>query len=301
MQVGFWGVRGSLPAPRRDTWRYGGNTPCLEVRAGQQIILLDAGSGILDLGRQLCLEFAGTDATAHLLCTHYHWDHIQGLPWFAPLRDPKWTLYLYGPRPLDGSVGLRGLLPALFAAPFFPVEAKELPSTRHLRELAWKNDFVIGDVRVRTCRVHHPQGALAIRLDHRGSSLVYATDHEPGDPLCDYALSQLARKADVLVSDAQFRPDELRQRAGWGHGSWEPSVVLARDAGVKNLVLFHHDPFRSDLEIDHFVGHARASGIVELRAHDLRQWTDDRRRTVDDYPYGGGPGMVMKPEPLVAG
>lgn len=254
MQLRFWGVRGSLPTSRVDTRRYGGNTPCVEVRAGQQIFILDAGSGVRDLGEEALARSSHFAAT--LLLSHYHWDHVQGLPFYTPIYLPDSTLAIFGPRP-EGGLSLEGILLALFRSPFFPVSATELQSNLRLEEVDGKAEFGVGDMNIRTCRSNHPQGGLCYRLEQEGVSLVYASDHEPGDPVCDRAVRQLAEGADVLISDAQYEPGQLSQKQGWGHGSWESSVALARDARVKSLIFFHHDPSRSDLEIDEIVSQAR--------------------------------------------
>lgn len=259
MRVTFWGVRGSAPAPGRDTWRYGGNTPCLEVRADEQLFIFDAGTGIRDLGHQLCAELASPGLQATLFLSHYHWDHVQGLPFFEPLYFAGNHISICGPRPqADAPSSLPGVLHVLFRPPFFPVSTSELKSTFALRELDWKSDFTSGTARIRTCRTNHPQGALAYRVDNGGASLVYATDHEPGNPDLDRDLRALARGSDLLINDAQYRPEQLgAQKAGWGHGSWLAAATLAREAGAKNLVLFHHEPLHSDHELDAIVHQAR--------------------------------------------
>lgn len=258
MRLNFWGVRGSLPAPGRHAWRYGGNTPCLDVRAGGLLFILDAGTGIRELGQQLMEEFSGSFLEAHLLLTHYHWDQVQGLPFFKPLYSAGHAVHIFGPRPeSQDPSSLKGVVEAIFRPPFFPIAARQL-QINTLLELNWKSDFTLSGVRIRTCRLNHPQGAMAYRLDDGQVSFVYATDHEPGNREADGALGQLARGANLLVSDAQYRPDELKEgKAGWGHGSWKASVDIARAARVKNLVLFHHEPFRSDEELDHLVHQAR--------------------------------------------
>ena len=260
MQLTFWGVRGSIPAPDRDAWRYGVNPPCLELRDPDgQLFILDAGTGIRDLGRQLMSEMTTPGLAANLLFTHYHWDHVQGLPFFEPIYFQGNTLNLFGPRPqADAPSSLAGVLHALFRAPFFPVATSALRASLPLRELDPVSDFTLGKTRIRTCRTNHPQGAIAYRFESRGASIVYATDHEPGNAELDQGLRQLARGADVLISDAQYRPEELgAQKAGWGHGSWKASAELARAVGVKHLVLFHHEPIRTDFELDHIVVQAR--------------------------------------------
>lgn len=260
MQLTFWGVRGSVPAPERDSWRYGGNTPCLELRDSDgQIFILDAGTGIRDLGRHLMADFIVPGLQATLFLSHYHWDHVQGLPFFEPLYFAGNTIAIYGPRPqAEAPSSLAGVIHVLFRSPFFPVTTANLKASYPLQELDWGSDFTLGSTRIRTCRVNHPQGALAYRFDNRGASVVYATDHEPGNPERDFALRQLARGADLLISDAQYRPEELgAQKAGWGHGSWKASAELALAAEVKNLILYHHDPVRSDLELDQILLDAR--------------------------------------------
>lgn len=259
MRLSFWGVRGSTPSSKPETWRYGGHTPCVELRADDQLIILDAGTGIQELGHELSANFASPGLTVHLFLTHYHYDHIQGLPFFEPLYFAGNTLRILGPWPQDEKIStIDGILHGLFRPPFFPVQPEQFGSTYSMQELEWDSDFKIGNIRVRSCRTRHPQSSVAYRFDHNGNSLVYATDHEPGDPERDQAVRRLAQDADVLISDAQYRPEELgAQRAGWGHGSWEAAISLARDAGVKNLVLFHHDPFRADADVDELLAQAR--------------------------------------------
>ncbi|MFQ5778993.1 MAG: MBL fold metallo-hydrolase, partial [Terriglobia bacterium] len=223
MQIHFWGVRGSLPAPEHHAWTYGGNTPCVEVRAGNQLFILDAGSGIRNLGRQLLTARPDARLEINLLLSHYHWDHIQGLPFFAPIYRPGCALRVIGPRPQgEATLSLSGVLNDVFRAPYFPVAASQLQAQVSTREVGSLADFAVGGARIRTCPLNHPQGALAYRIDYERASLVYATDYEPGIPELDRALRRLARGADVLISDAQYYPEELRGlRKGWGHSSWE--------------------------------------------------------------------------------
>lgn len=257
MQISFWGVRGSAPAPHRDACRYGGNTPCLEIRAGNQLFILDAGTGLADLGRQLQAEPPIPALAAHLLLTHYHWDHVQGLPFFEPFFATGNRIRLFGPRPPNRSAGgLRGVVETLLGPPFCSEPARQLEAACSFEELDGASELSLGDVRLRTCRTHHPQGALAYRLEHDGLAVVYAPDHAPGNPEIDLGLRQLARGAHLLIGDAHYLPGELVAPAP-GHGTWEAATTLARDAGVKNLVLFHHHPLRTDAELDHVVAVAR--------------------------------------------
>ncbi len=260
MRITFWGVRGSTPTPARHTWRYGGNTPCLELRLPDQLVLIDAGTGIRELGQQLIADAAGKPINLSLLFSHYHWDHIQGLPFFAPIYAPGNTIRMHGPhfRDVAGS-SLSAAMQALFCAPFFPVLASDLKAAHPIEEFEDNASFSLGDLRVRTCRVNHPQGSVAYRFEHSGASVVYATDHEPGNEEIDRRLRNLARGADVLITDAQYFPEQiLAERKGWGHSSWQAATELARAAEVKNLVLFHHEPTHSDEVLDSILIRARA-------------------------------------------
>ena len=260
MQLTFWGVRGSLPSPEPWAWRYGGNTPCVEIQTDDQLFILDAGTGIRDLGHDLIANRRQVGLVANILLTHYHWDHIQGLPFFEPLYYANSTLHFFGPPLPDSQTPgtLGGVLSLLFHAPFFPVTVDGLRATYTLREFDWWTDYHLGLTRVRTCRLNHPQGALGYRLDRGGVSIVYATDHEPGAMERDQELIDLARDADILISDAEFHPEELSgAKRGWGHGSWKESARLARAAGVRQLILFHHDQLRTDDEIDLILAEAR--------------------------------------------
>ena len=287
VRLTFWGVRGSAPAPGRHTLRYGGNTPCVELWLGSHLFILDAGTGLRELGHQLHSELRVPESgvpglEACILLSHYHWDHVQGLPFFEPLYFAGNTFHLFGPRPAgNGRTGLNQILDALFTAPYFPVSTAALKAAYSLGELDGNSQFTLGPARIRTCPLNHPQGALAYRLEAGGVAIVYATDHEPGQAEADQALRTLARGADLLISDAQYRPEELgAQKQGWGHGSWESAAALARDADVKHLMLFHHEPLRSDEELDALLEQARrafpqtsaaAEGTtVELSGRDIR-------------------------------
>ncbi|HXE75355.1 MAG TPA: MBL fold metallo-hydrolase [Candidatus Xenobia bacterium] len=268
MRITFWGVRGSTPTPARHTWRYGGNTPCVELRLPDQLVLIDAGTGIRELGQQLLAEARPDSAGAppkpinvSLLFSHYHWDHIQGLPFFAPIYAPGNTVRLYGPRFRDvAGSSLSAALQALFCAPFFPVLATDLRAAHPIEEFDDNASFSLGDLRVRACRVNHPQGSVAYRFEHGGASVVYATDHEPGNEEIDRRLRNFARGADVLITDAQYFPEQLvAERKGWGHSSWQAATELARAAEVKNLILFHHEPTHSDEVLDAILVRARGA------------------------------------------
>jgi len=256
----FWGVRGSTPTLERDTWRYGGNTPCLELTApdGTRFIL-DCGTGLRMLGNHWTHLSQGQPIEAHALVTHYHWDHIQGIPFFHPFFDSqnKFHFYSFQSKHL-GRDSLEQVMQAQLASPYFPVDASMMSAHRTYQEIAGGDKWEIRGTQISTCWLHHPQGCLAYRLDTSVGSIVYATDNETGVPEFDDALKSLAHSADVLIYDAQYSPEQLAtSRRGWGHSSWLEGVKIAREAKVRNLMLFHHDPDSKDRTVDGFLSAAR--------------------------------------------
>jgi len=273
MEIRFWGVRGSIPAPGPETVRYGGNTSCLEVLGGSEILVLDAGTGIRKLGLRLSLR--NRPLRIHLLVTHTHWDHIQGFPFFTPIYSPQNEIFVYGPRALEKS--LEAAIMAQLEYSYFPVRGVELAARVRFRELGEEN-FAIGDIGVATKTMNHPIRVLAYRLTHRGRSAVYTGDNEPyydveaGGPRseaglrrreefireCNRGVVEFCRGADLLVADAQYTDAEYRAKRGWGHSSVSHVLELARDAGVRRLVLFHHEPEYDDRRLDRIGRAARA-------------------------------------------
>jgi phosphoribosyl 1,2-cyclic phosphodiesterase len=246
MKVRFWGVRGSIASPGPQTAHVGGNTPCVEVVAGRDRFILDAGTGIRKLGEKLAAEGA---LETTLLFSHLHWDHIQGLPFFAPVYDRRARIAIVGPR--SGEMTLSRALEHQMTAPVFPVRLDDLPAELSFRHVKHGESFACGGATIRVARLHHPGGVLAYRIEQGGASVVYATDTEHHAATADPALVDLAREADVLVYDAMYTEAEYRgergpSRLGWGHSTWEAGVRVAKEAGVRELVLFHHDPTRTD-------------------------------------------------------
>jgi len=258
MRVRFWGVRGSIAAPGPETALVGGNTSCVEVECGERRIILDAGTGLRRLGDALIARGAPVEAT--LLVSHFHWDHIQGLPFFVPAYAPSTKLTIAGMAP---RTTVRDALAHQMTAPHFPVDLDDLGARIDWREVRAGQVFDVGDVVVRVAKLNHPGGVLAYRVEHDGQSIVYATDTEHYACL-DPVLLQLAEGADVLVYDAQYLPEEYagtkgRSKVGWGHSTYVVGCEIAQKAGVEKLVLFHHDPTRSD----------RAVADIEAAAREL--------------------------------
>ena len=256
-KLSFWGVRGSTPTVDRHTLRYGGNTPCLDLAApdGSRFIL-DCGTGLRMLGKQWAAEIAPIDA--QIFVTHYHWDHIQGLPFFSPLYSPQNRFHFYSFRSdFLGRDSLKRVFEAQMALPYFPVDLSAMSAAREFSELEGGHQVTIGQTRVTACWLNHPQGCLGFRFDTPAGSIVYATDYEAGRREFDLMLRELCQGADVLIADAQFTPKQAATRKGWGHSSWRDSVCLAKTAGVHQLVLFHHDPDSSDKIIDDILRQAQ--------------------------------------------
>lgn len=229
----------------------GGNTSCVEVVAGETRIALDAGTGLRRMGGAMLAE--GKPVELAVLLSHVHWDHIQGLPFFGPIYAPATKLTIAGGAP---ATPLRESLRRQMSAPNFPVDWNDLPSKIDTIEVRDGSRLQVGDAQVRVARANHPDAVLAYRIEHGGRSVVYATDTEHY-ACVDPRLVGLARDADVLIYDAQYLPEEYAAKVGWGHSTYEAGAALARAAGVRKLVLFHHDPTRSDDEVDALEARAR--------------------------------------------
>jgi phosphoribosyl 1,2-cyclic phosphodiesterase len=259
-KLSFWGVRGSTPTVDPSTWRYGGNTPCLELIApdGTQFIL-DCGTGLRMLGNRATSPSRGGSPETHIFVTHYHWDHIQGIPFFAPLYSENNEFHFYSFRSKClGRDSLRQVFEAQMAVPYFPVDMSAMNARRKFKEVDGGETFRIGENKITAGWLNHPQGCLGFRIDTPAGSVVYATDNEPGDAKLDKSLRELAAGADIFINDAQYTPEQLAgPRRGWGHSSWLDGTRIAREVDAKTLVLFHHDPDSTDRMVDTILKHAR--------------------------------------------
>lgn len=264
-KIRFWGVRGSTPTADPATWRYGGNTACIELMtpAGARIIL-DCGTGLRVLGNYLAANAPanghGPDPQrAHILVTHYHWDHIQGIPFFAPLYAPQNEFHFYSFRSKYlGRDSLKQVFETQMAYPYFPVDLSAMCAARKFTEISGEETFQLEDARIMVRWLNHPQGCLGFRIETSAGVIAYTTDNEPGDAKLDANIAELADRADIFVNDAQYTPEQLSgERKGWGHSSWREGTRIAREARVGNLVLFHHDPDSSDRIVDGLLRQAR--------------------------------------------
>ena len=256
MKLTFWGTRGSIAVPGPMTLRYGGNTTCLCLEVeGQPPVVLDAGTGIRPLGLKLMNRPGPLDI--NLLVTHLHWDHLLGFLFFDPVYRAGTNIRVGGwPR---GMEGIQGLFDSQRSDGHFPVMFSNLPCTIGRADDILAPRFDLGPMQVHTIPLNHPQGGIGLRFTLDGRSLVFLTDNELGGPgqlqMADYV--QFCQGTQVLVHDAQYLPEEMVHRRGWGHSDWRSVLELGRTAGVERLILTHHDPNRSDEEIDAMLAEAR--------------------------------------------
>ncbi|MFQ5817033.1 MAG: MBL fold metallo-hydrolase [Terriglobia bacterium] len=247
MLLRFWGVRGSTPTPQRENADFGGNTPCLELRTAKgNLFIFDCGTGFRMLGRALQREYGKRGIHARIFLTHYHWDHIQGIPFFTPLYHARNRFLFHSYRFEDQS--LQRALEGQMTDPYFPVDMTSMGAQRHFFEIG-EERMQYDDLTLISKRLHHPQGCLGYRIECDGKVVVYATDNEPGNPAGDRKVRELADGADVLIYDAQFLPEEMRHHRRWGHSTWKEGVRIAKECKVGQLILFHHDPDRSDPQV----------------------------------------------------
>ena len=258
-RVQFWGTRGSIPSPGPLTVRYGGNTPCVEVRTSDGwLVVLDAGTGIRELGRALIERANGAPIRGDIFLTHAHWDHIQGIPFFAPIFQRGNHFTIWGSKSLSSSID--SVVRDQMSPVVFPVTFEELDATIDFRHLAEGEKCAGKGYEVTAMEVRHPGGALGYRFTETGSkgrSLVYISDNELGDaerygPPNGWRqrLVDFTRGAAVLVHDATYTTEEYDHHRGWGHSTFHDAVEFAMEAGVGTLVLFHHEPRRTDDEVD---------------------------------------------------
>ena len=257
MSVRFWGVRGSIACPGPSTSRYGGNTPCVEVRCGADTLIFDAGTGIRALGNALVEADNTTDFDIFL--SHGHIDHVIGLPFFAPLFVTGQVVRVWAGT-LQPAGGVKEAVRKLMSFPFFPLQVDALHAKLEF------HDFRAGGVitprpgiTLRTASLNHPGGAIGYRIEFGGQSVAYVTDVELGDGPIDPAVLALTKDASLVILDTTYTDEELPDHVGWGHSTWQQGIRLANTAGAKQLCLFHHDPDHDDAMMDTIKAAAEAA------------------------------------------
>lgn len=259
MKVTFHGVRGSCPCPDEDKQRYGGNTSCVVIEAdGEPPLILDLGTGLRSFA-------AGqpTDGSfrANVLLSHVHWDHVQGLPFFAPVDRPGARLDVFGP-PQEGDT-LAEVFDGLMRPPYFPVRFSELRGDISFHDLT-SDELTLGSFKVTSRPVPHCGTTVGFRVECGGGSVAYVSDHQApvGPGPVSRGVLELCDGVDLLVHDAQYTPEEFAEKPHWGHGTAEYAVRVAKEAGVRRLALFHHDPSHDDHRLDELVERARCLASI---------------------------------------
>lgn len=254
--VKFWGVRGSIACPSPRHVGFGGNTSCLEIAAGGQRIILDAGTGIRTLGRDIVQHDV---RFAHLLLTHTHWDHINGFPFFQPaFEKARHFKIMAGHLSDDG--GVKAVFAGQMAQPTFPVPLEAMAANLEFEDFRAGDTFSLGGgVNVRTAALNHPSGATGYRIEFGGKACCYVTDteHVIGKP--DQNILGLIEGADLVIYDSTYTDDEFPKRIGWGHSTWQEGIRLSQAANVKQFAIFHHDPDHEDPAMEEIEKQARAT------------------------------------------
>lgn len=278
MRIRFFGVRGFFPTPGKETASYGGNTSCvaIDLPSLETMLIFDAGTGIRQLGETIIAS--PEEYKVHLFISHIHWDHIQGFPYFLPNFIKNFKLHIYGPKLLEGSVLEK--LTSQVVHQHLPVKLGDIQANIHFRELE-EESFSLGAIQVQTFKLNHPVVCLGYRVRFGAKSVTYATDHEPyfealGESSDEApSLDDMNRRyrnfiagSDLLIADGQYLPDEYDEHQGWGHSTVAYAVNQAARAGVKKLVFTHHDPNRTDSQLDKITHHYQA--ILKRKQSDLK-------------------------------
>lgn len=256
MSVRFWGVRGSIACPGADTVKYGGNTSCVEMRCGGQLLVFDAGSGLRALGHALAVE--GKPVDVDLFCSHTHFDHICGFPFFAPAYASDSKIRVWGGHSAGRDIG--EIFRTAMSDPYFPDVTGELSPGIEFRNFACGETLTPRPgISIRTGPLNHPGGAVGYRVEWKGKAAAYVTDTEHPERGLDENVFALMAGAEIAIYDANYTKADYPPHAGWGHSTWEEAVRIADQAKVKTLVLFHHDPARTDAMLDEIAAEAAAA------------------------------------------
>ena len=246
MKIKFWGVRGSIPSPGPSTAKVGGNTSCVEIRFGKDIFIVDGGTGLRNLGEALTKELP---VKARLFFSHVHWDHIQGFPFFAPAYIPGNEFHVFGLK--NSKHTMQDILDHQMSGPNFPVSFSIMNAKFLFNDISAGEVLNEGNLKVTAAFTNHPNNGLCFRFQGEKGSVVYASDTEHIEGQLDQNLLSILHEADYFIYDSQYSDDEYSgkvgfPRKGWGHSTWTEGIKLAKEAGVKHFILFHHDPTHDD-------------------------------------------------------
>jgi phosphoribosyl 1,2-cyclic phosphodiesterase len=239
MRIHVWGARGSVPCFSKKKNHFGTNTPCIEVNFSEQDrLILDAGTGLVSMGNYLSEHGFHKTENLNIFLSHFHWDHIQGLPFFNPVFYKEATINIYGKE------GIEMVFSSQMITPFYPVPFGQLPAK--IKAVHLDSPIELLGATITPFEVNHPQGCIGYRIEHKGKIVVYATDTEPDGGKLDDVLIEHSKNADLLIMDSNNSPEEALERKGWGHSTWKDCIDVASKAKVKKVLLFHHDPFHDD-------------------------------------------------------
>lgn len=264
IRMTFWGVRGSTPTPQIENLNYGGNTPCIEVSLpNDEVFIFDAGSGIRNLGDSLVERFRNRKLKPKIFFTHFHWDHIQGIPFFRPLYDETSEVTFHSvhfaeirSRRLGAASPLEETLKLQMANPYFPISLDMLAARKVFAEID-PEPQKFGELTIHPFPLNHPGRAFGYRIEQEGAVIVYASDLEHGHPELDKVVREYSQNANLLIFDSQFTPEDFGRHEGWGHSTWLEACKVAREACVDQLALFHHNPYYNDHTFYQIVQKAR--------------------------------------------
>ncbi|NEN87778.1 MAG: MBL fold metallo-hydrolase [Okeania sp. SIO3H1] len=257
--VKFWGVRGSVPTPGKDTIRYGGNTSCIEMQIAGKRLIFDGGTGLRELGEEMMQEMP---VEAYMFFTHYHWDHIQGFPLFTPAFTQGNSFHIYGAIPPEGESMRKHFIQRVLHYNS-PIPLNGIQADLRFYELQHGEKMMLDDIEIETGSLNHPNTAMGYRVTWNGRTVVYCSDTEHFPDRLDESVVSLARNADVLIYDAMYTDDEYHNpnssKVGWGHSTWQEAIKVAKAARVKRVVIFHHEPTHSDDFLDEIAKKVKAA------------------------------------------
>lgn len=258
IRLKFWGVRGSIACATPQHMKYGGNTSCIEVEAGDYRFVMDAGTGIRSYGNSFLQSGA---KCSHLLLTHTHWDHINGFPFFVPAYNPEYAIHIMaGHLKSRGDEGIQDILSTQMHNPMFPVPLEAMQAKLRFEDFDAGDSFSLpSDITVKTAPLNHPNGATGYRVEHEGAAICYVTDTEHVPGTLDENILGLIEGADLVIYDSTYTEEEFPGKVGWGHSTWNQGMRLCRAANVKRMAIFHHDPEHDDAFMDKLAVEAEAA------------------------------------------
>ena len=250
----FWGVRGSNPTPDKDKMEYGGHTSCLSLQTDDDLLIIDMGTGIKNLGQQIISD-SDCPKTIHIILSHYHWDHIIGILSFAPLFLSDFTIHFHGKK---DDMSIEEIFNCIFHPIFWPLTTKDLKANLNFHTIDGDSFSISDSITIKSQLHGHPNGALSFRVSTQDKTFTYITDCEHPESHINENLIDLAQHSDILIHDSHFTPDDLLTHREWGHSSWKQAVEMAKKSHVKQLVLFHHNPLYDDSKLKTIESDAQA-------------------------------------------